>query len=337
MAVGTWSGFNDGIITHITFYEDLTFTSNIEPFTSGTWQLAPGDGFKEEAGGIQLFYKENNRPVFTIGTFYKEPSPLPDAEADQSDLTLSVHTRQDPWTLRKLPPEQLELLVDKGANQIIGIWDSKSTRSLSGADTTTHIQTGYSLTVKEDGTFTMMADKKITGTWTANGTTPVNGHSRYKYLFTYPGCGKNGDAVTIIPESGTLSFAFKQGNGYTYLHFAQYSEDRWKDYLSGPDLLTGSYVSKKIIRYDESGQSMEEPEASYRLTIREDGTVEGTLHKDVSGTWFYDDILFGEGHRYIFRMDHTPPEQSSVRSNDGTLVFDTKLDGEHVEIYFYPE
>ena len=339
VAVGTWSGIVDGKVLSVTLNEDLTFTSNIETYPSGTWQLAPGDGFW--VGSVQLFYKDKSgQSVFDLGYFSNTPSYVPDIEEELPDWEMILYPPRgnDMWQLRKVQPELLQPLLDKGGDHIIGIWDSKSTRSLSGADTTTHIQTGYSLTVKEDGTFTMMADKKITGTWTANGTTTVKGHSRYQYLFTYPGCGKNGDGVAIIPESGTLSFPFKQGNRYTYLHFAQYSEDQWEDYLAGPDLLTGSYASRKIVRYDkETGAATEMPETGYRLTIREDGTVEGTLHKDVSGTWFYDDILFGEGHRYIFRMDHTPPEQSSMRNNDGTLVFDTKIDGEHVVIYFYPE
>ena len=338
VAAGTWSGINDGKITYITLNEDQTFTSNIETYPSGTWQLAPGDGL--DIGTVQLFYKDKNgSSTYDFLCFRDEPYYTPDVEEELLDLELVLYPpySNDQWYHRKLQPELLQPLLDQGGNHIIGTWNSKRKVSYMG-DTTRENWTGHTLTVREDGTFTIAADISVSGTWTANGTTFTNGKKCHKYLFSYPGCGKNGDDVTIISESGNLSFAYKQGKTYIYLYFVQYNDAQWADFLAGPDLLPGNYVSRKIIRYNkETGEAAEEPETGYTLTIKEDGTVAGTLHKPVTGTWFYDDIVFGEGHRYIFRMDHTPPWQSSMRKSDGVLEFDTKIDGEHVVIYFYPE
>ncbi len=338
VAAGTWSGIVDGKVLFITLNEDLTFTSNIETYPSGTWQLAPVD--VSDIGTVQLFYEDQNgRPLFDLGHFRDGIYYNPDVEEDLLDLELVLYPPygNDMWYFRKLQPEMLQPLLDQGRTPIIGTWDSKRKVSLM-RDGTTEVWTGHTLTVKEDGTFTITADISVSGTWAPNGTTLVDGNKCYKYLFTYPGCGKNGDDVTIFPESGNLHFSCKQGKTYIHLYFAQYDEAQWTDYLAGPSLLPGNYVSQTIIRHDkETGEAAEEPEAGYTLTIREDGTVTGMLHKAVTGTWRYDDIIFGEGHRYIFRMDHTPPEQSSMRKLDGTLEFDTKIDGEHVVIYFYPQ
>jgi len=337
VAAGTWSGIVDGKVLFITLNEDLTFTSNIETYPSGTWQLAPVDAL--DIGTVQLFYKDQNgRSLFDLGHFRDEIYYNPDVEEELLDLELVLYPPygNDMWYFRKLQPEMLQPLLDQSKTPIIGTWDSKRKVSLM-RDGTTEIWTGHTLTVKEDGTFTLTADIPVSGTWAPNGTTLVDGNKRYKYLFSYPGCGKNGDDVTISPESGNLHFSCKQGKTYIHLYFAQYDEAQWADFLAGPDLLPGSYISKKLIRYDEAGQAAEEVQTGYNLTIKEDGTVTGMLHKNVSGTWTYDDLATEGGHRYIFRMDHTPPEQSSVRKGDGTLVFDTKIDGEHVVIYFYPE
>jgi len=341
VAPGTWSCIQSGKILSLTLNPDQTFSSNIEAFPSGTWQLSPPDGGDDGHGvcTIQLFYKdENGQSVFELGVFFDGASNIPGVEADLPDLDLVIYNRNnDMWHFRKLQPEQLQPLLDRGENAIIGTWDSKSTRSFIGEDTAPHIQTGYTLTINEDGTFTMMADRKVSGTWIFDESSTSGSGEAHHYLFTYPGSSKRGERITYYPQSGNLSFCYKAGK-VIYLTFAHYSDAQWADFLAGPALLPGSYVSQKIVRYDkQTNLGTEEPETGYRLTINEDGTVTGTLHKDVSGIWFYEDTIPGEGHRYIFRMDHTPPEQSSQRNSDGTLVFDTKIDGEHVIIYFYPE
>ena len=338
VAVGTWSGINGGKITYITLNEDLTFTSNIETFPSGTWQLAPGGGLG--VGSVQLFYTdENGRHVSDLGYFDDELSYIPDVEADMPDLemVLNAPRSNDMWCLRKLQPELLQPLMDKGSGMIVGTWDSKSIRSFAGEDTATHIQTGYTLTVNDDGTFTMMADKQVNGTWVTDGSSTSGGNVYYNYLFTYPGSAKSGERIALYPNSGELSFCYK-AEKVKYVNFVQYNENQWAAFLEGPNLLPGSYVSGKIVWYDKNtGDPREEIQTDYTLTIGEDGTVMGMLHKPVSGTWFYDDLLTEGGHSYIFRMDHTPPEQVSTRKDDGMLIFDTKIDGEHAVIYFYPE
>ena len=332
IVVGTWSGIKDGTINSITFHEDHTFTSNIEPFTSGTWRLCPA-GSNFGVGGIQLFYQENGRSVFDVATFFPQAPWFPDAEDDQLGFGLSS-PRFVP--LRKLSPERLQTVIDTQHLPIVGTWDSKSKRSYL-KDEITHIWTGHTLTVHEDGTFTLAADIQLSGTWKFTGFSGSGDSMSYNYLFTYPSSGSKNNIVTVSANSTELSFAYNPGTTATYLYFARYTEEEWDHYLAGPDLLPGNYVSKKIVRSDKSGQNTEEDETGYTLTINEDGTVTGTLHKNVSGIWFYLNKSPNGGHWYVFRMDHTPPEQLSERNNDGTLVFDTKIDGEHVEIYFYPE
>ena len=332
IVVGTWSGIKDGTINSITFHEDQTFTSNIEPFTSGTWQLCPADS-NSGVGGIQLFYQENGRSVFDVATFIPQAPWFPDAEDDQLGFGLSG-PRFVP--LRKLSPERLQTIIDTQRLPIVGTWDSKSKRSYL-KDEITHIWTGHTLTVHEDGTFTLTADIPLSGTWKFTGFSGSGDSMSYNYLFTYPSSGSKNNIVTVSANSTELSFAYNPGTTTTYLYFARYTEEEWDHYLAGPDLLPGNYVSKKIVRSDKSGQNTEEDETGYTLTINEDGTVTGTLHKNVSGIWFYLNKSPNGGHWYVFRMDHTPPEQLSERNNDGTLVFDTKIDGEHVVIYFYPK
>lgn len=335
VAAGTWSGIAEGKVLYITLDQDQTFTSNIDTFPSGTWQLAPGDS--SELGGLQLFFESAGKQVSALCVFLTDVSDPPDVEAAQLGIMLEIITPSKSWSLWKLQPEQLQPLLATGENAIIGTWNSKSTRSYIGDDTTSHIQTGYTLTVNSDGTFTMLADKQISGTWIFN-ESGTSGSNVYYYLFTYPGSSKKGEQITFYPQSGELSFCYKLDKP-VYVSFAQYSQEQWDDFLAGPSLLPGDYVSTKLVRYDkQTSQATEETQTGYTLTIKEDGTVTGTLHKPVSGTWFYDNVLSEEGgHRYIFRMDHTPPEQSSVREDDGTLVFDTKIDGEHVVIYFDPQ
>lgn len=337
--VGTWAGFNDGEITYITLNSDQTFTSNMEPYLSGSWQLAPADAF--DVASIQLFYTdETGRYTFELGHFSSELSYFPDVEAELPDLQLVLYPQysNDMWNFRKLQTELLEPLMDEGRERIVGTWDSKRTESFLKENLGSRIWTGHTLTIREDGTFTMMADETVEGTWVPNGIVRNNDRKIYHYLFTYPGCGRNGDDVTFCADhSGDLHFSYKQGKTYTHLYFAQYDEAQWADFLAGPDLLPGNYVSQKIVRYDEAGQAIEEPETGYTLTIKDDGTVTGMLHEPVSGTWFYRDLSPTGGHRYSFSMDHTSVTTESERMDDGTFVFTTKIDGERVVIYFFPE
>ena len=331
IVVGTWSEIKDGVINSITFHEDQTFTSNIEPFTSGTWQLCPADS-KSGAGGVQLFYQKNGRSTFAVASFYPHAPWFPDSEDDQLAFCLSSPHF---GPLRKLPQELLQAVIDAQHLPIVGTWDSKCKRSYL-KDEITHIWTGHTLTVHEDGTFTLAADIQLSGTWKFTGFSGSGDSMVYNYLFTYPSSGSRNNVVSVSANSTELSFAYNPGTTTTYLYFARYTKEEWDHYLAGPDLLPGNYVSKKIVRSDEAGQSIEEDETGYTLTINEDGTVTGTLHKDVSGSWFYLNKSPNGGHWYVFRMDHTPPEQLSERNSDGALVFDTKIDGEHVVIYFYP-
>jgi len=331
-AVGMWTNILANKIIYTTLNSDWTFTANwgSGEFT-GKWQPAPGSGAPSEIGGIQLYYTENKKPMMLHGGISGSVG-TEEGSGQTGGLTLWLQMQNHyVRNFKNIPSEELQTMIQAGNQVILGTWDSKSQRTYAGDDTKRYIVTDYSLTVEDDGNYTLMTDRQIRGTWTLE---ECNGFGQYRYSFSNPG----GDPFDVTLSSGELSFVYRTQSKYvTYLSFVRYDESQWASYLAGPELLPGSYVSRKVTWTDkDSGLPMEREETGYRLNILPDGTVTGTLHQNVTGTWFYNNLV-EEGHSYIFRMDHTPPEQLSIRKQNGTLEFETRIDGQWFTIYFYPQ
>lgn len=330
IALGTWSNISSNQIIYITLLSDWTFTGCWGGSErSGTWLLSPSSG---SLCGLQIFYSENGKNIMCHGGLEGRPVNNQDSEQNPDACSLWIQTSKHyAQSFRKIPQEELLPIMNAGNQVILGTWDSKSVRTYAGNDTKRYLVTDYTLTVNEDGTFTLVTDRRISGTWILR---ECNGFDKYSYTFT----SSAGDTYEVSCSGGELSFGYRTQSKYTtYLSFVQYDEDQWTAYLAGPELLPGNYASRKITWKDkDSGEPMEREETGYRLTILPDGTVTGILHQPVTGTWFYNNLV-DEGYSYIFWMDHTPPEQLSIRKEDGTLEFETRINSEMVTIYFDPQ
>lgn len=338
--LGTWSVTHGGHLYFFTLNADRTFTGNLGEEVSGQWLMLPDDesgGFG--IGGCLLAHEQNGKMATAIGSTIMIESSPGMAEIDAYALMhLKPNSDTTELTFKKITDAELEATQNalaEAPSVIIGTWDSKTVYEWDGKNSTPRIFLDHSLTVREDGTFTLALDRQITGTWSVNGASFSDGVTSYSYKFSYP-TAKGSETVSFNTWYDEVTFLYRDARGYSNLiSFAKLSEEDRNRILIGPELLPGEYISEKTVYYDSSlKQDVETPETRYTISIFEDGTYTVVLDETVSDQWFFSDLYPGNAHTYAFR--HKGSQYESQRLEDGTLVFHCRISGKHLTIYFRP-
>ena len=245
LLVGPWQSSrvdNVGVIDErvtqdysITFAEDGTFTAQLDKERSGTWALNdiyPGDyisvSYALTFDGVEDSVHASVSPSGELTFGYSK---------DQNSYT-SIHFLQ--MTEEKMAEREA---VRARAEQVIaGTWTSESlyTSNRNGENGQWEERPGYTITIREDGTFTASLDQEYTGTWSwqypdfyvmdEQGYQP---YVNYDYTLTFDGVDTGSKRIyCCLRSSGTadlysddpglyrsLSIIAQDENSHTQLDF----------------------------------------------------------------------------------------------------------------------
>lgn len=337
--LGTWAVVHGGNLYSFTLNPDYTFTGNLSQPISGQWAMMPDeDSGGSGIGGCLLYYEQDGTMVSAPGfslVFGTTPG-MPEID-DFVQIHLKPNKNTPSLIFSKTDEAQLSALssaLAEAPGKILGTWPSKTNLQWNGTNFIPHIALDYTLTVREDGTFTLALDKQIQGTWRVSTVTiNPNGSTSYSYLFDSP-TAQSSETVTFHSQSNVLSFAHRDEQGYSNrISFAHLTQEQRESLLQGPTLLPGEYVSEKMVRYDSTiQQDVETPATDYTITIFEDGTYTAMLDEEVTDRWFFYDLHSEGGHVYRFIAGRS--EYESRRMDDGTLAFGYDIDGTFYTIHF---
>ena len=205
MPLGTWTSTHEEESSQsgsrvatseysVTLLEDGTYTGFIGEDIQGNWVL------------VRIFYGDDGKPY---AYHYDLRSP---GAASADSLVITVHEGQvnhveyrvsDVGYSRRIYLEQYtqqELeAIQSGPSLPVGEWTS---HSVTWGSTQQQVQTAeYTLSLREDGTFTAQLDTALQGTWYFDHYDPGNG---WYYRFAFPGQS--------------------QDHGYQYLYLSQSQE-----------------------------------------------------------------------------------------------------------------
>lgn len=340
--LGTWSVTYDGKLYYFTLNQDRTFTGNLSEEVSGQWLMLPDEdcgGFG--IGGCLMFYEHNGEMITTTGSTIVFGSSPGMAEIDSyASLDMKPTPDSEALSFRKVTADELNTMrtaLEEAPSKIIGTWDSTIIHEWDGKNRTPRIFLDHPLTVREDGTFTLSLDQQITGTWTVHSTDVTNeAVAYYYYKFHYP-TAEDSEGATYNSLHNTISFSYRDKQGFVQsISFTNLTEEKREQLLKGPELLPGEYVSEKTVYYDSSIKQDVETEATgYTLSIFEDGTYTVELDETVSDQWFFSNLYTDNGHTYAFR--HKGSQYESQRLEDGTVIFNCRINGKYMSIYFLPK
>jgi len=288
---GIWAAVDDGIVRTLTLLEDGTFDYSGE--FSGSWHLLYEEWNDWHCVDILLQYALNGETVadylrVQIGQTNKpleavlnNPSPRGDMNMYQYSLEF---TKMEPEKVARLKADT-EAAQAEGREKLLGTWNSQAVGNFvyDGMKYTEQLNNSYSVTFREDGTFTARLDKEHTGIWKY--TKVINdggGGFNYYYELTYD------DGSEAI----SLSAHFYEGSGLSLSegyngHSVTYEFQRSEDLATGQQMLCGSWASRSAEIVDSNGLVDEWNETGYSLTFHEDGTVSGIMEQAVSGIWVY--------------------------------------------------
>lgn len=190
----------------LTVREDGTFTLSLDRDIQGTWSF---DSVGYSNGAIGYAYR-------------------PDYSSSQGNESLSFNTRYNrvtfhyrddtqgyvhPITFARLTDQEMETFL-QGPELLPGEYVSEKIVRFD-SETQTNVETpenGYTITVSEDGTYTVTLDETVSGEWFFTDLHPDGGHT---YLFNHKGSQYQSQRM----EDGTLAFTCRIGGKYVTVHF----------------------------------------------------------------------------------------------------------------------
>ena len=335
--LGTWGGMANGSVYYVTLNPDGTFEGDIGGERSGQWLRTAGkeDGARGN-GGCMLYFEKDGKMKNVLGEwldFGEARGEVPNVDVL---MNLYLGDRRDTVSIRRMTAEDVSALYEmkEEAGEIIqGSWKSKNIYAFDGSNHTPYIFLDRELTIREDGTFTLVLDETIEGTWIFDSASGSGDRVRYSYLFNYPNAPRDLATVTYSSWSGELSFLYNDGKYSHYIGFQNLTQEQREYFLQGPDRIPGTYVSEKIVFTDKAtGEETETVETGYTITISEDGTYTAELDEPITDQWFFWDLDPEGGHTYAFRVKGSQYESSLTE--DGRLIFMYRIGGKFCYIHF---
>ena len=211
--VGTWVTNENGQIYTMTLNEDRTFTADFGEEISGIWQLRfPHVSGGYRYGGLTLSYELNGETVTTTDTGFdlgREDTTIEEFIANYFYIGAHINEEIGYSQFQKMNEEQIRKLqeaLDKGNDMILGDWTSttKNVFHYDGSDSEKTEVTGYSISFREDGTFTLKLDEEKSGTWAFSKADVDDWSTSYSYVLTFEGEDEQKYPYLYVPESGPM-------------------------------------------------------------------------------------------------------------------------------------
>ena len=331
---GTWASGSGGSIQTLTLREDGTFDYNGE--FQGSWHLR-----------FNLY--DTTYYTYAILHYTQEGETMTIA----MDIPLSINP-DDPleaifyypytpygylylngenYTFTKADPEeiaQMEAALAEGRSKLPGSWNSilLETYYFNPYRHEGSISPDYTITFREDGTFTAQLDQERTGTWMFLDVVQSDSSITYNYELAYDNA----------PDVEYLQGYFRDG----VFSLSESYDDFTADYTFRAegstlpqevvDSLCTDWRSRTVSTYTyATGEQNDWKETGFHFTFREDGTVTGFAEKDRVGVWCYfwtRTLDYGEGN--------TSSQQIYYVQFDGDpVIYQVSiLDGDYMSISF---
>lgn len=334
---GTWGGMTNGTVCYVTLNPDGTFEGDLGGPCSGQWLRMPGkeDGARAN-GGCMLYFEKDGKMMTVLGEWLDYGAARGEAPNVDVQLILFSGNSTDTMGISRMTADEVDALYgmkEEAGKMILGSWKSKNVYAFDGTNHTPYIFLDRELTIREDGTFTLVLDEKTEGTWIFDQASGSGDRVSYSYRFIYPNAPKDLATVTYSAWSGELNFLYNDGKYSHYIGFENLTQEQREYFLKGPDRLPGTYVSEKVVFTDKgTGEEIETVETGYTITISEDGTYTAELNEPIADQWFFWDLAPEGGHTYAFRVKGSQYE--SRLTEEGVLIFMHRIDGKFCNIYF---
>lgn len=294
--IGTWGAKSNTGYLSLTFREDRTVSGNLGTEFEGTWQLMPmTDTYGIPYCGIYIMYTQDGEEAIQKASIFQELYPSEELSIEDFQpkiIRMNIGAERlefEPMDLAEIAAQ--DAAFQDAAAKILGTWTSKylSEEDYVSDLNLAQLNTGYSITFLEDGTFTASIGQEYSGTWRVHSASGTPDNPSYHYVITIPQTWRNFNC-RLKSRPGGLELSIGNIIQEKNTFFARYSPEQMDNFVSGVPLLVGTWTGSYI---------------DYSITFLEDGTFTGMLDQEISGTWGYrgyhpDDDF----HSYWVESDH---------------------------------
>lgn len=314
----SWVCIEDEDTYTLTLNPDHSFTMDLDPEISGTWHItalfASGSSAENASAYIKLKlhypsgdgYEVIESSIYLGGTDQSMEELA--AYLDESHINLYVEALETSLSFEKMSAEELETYykaAEEGKAKVVGDWTSKliETSNYETDEEGSVINTDYSVTFAEDGTFTAKLEEELTGTWSLDDVDVFGDYENYYYRISIDGQDSSWSANADSGGNNVYLYYY-DGDVQTTIKLGRLSEEDKAKLAEAPQQLIGVWNCTTQSWYDEIKMEYVSEEATGSMTFREDGTFTLILDKEYTGTWYFSDYSADRGFEYSAKFDH---------------------------------
>lgn len=340
----TWAAANNGQVYTLVLNEDGTFDFSGQ--FQGTWHLRPAitDTYSGSNCDVLLSFSRDGEQVtehMNVQLGYE------DVTMEEYILYYNTHQAYMYWEndylyMTKMEPEEiaeLEVALAEGKEKIIGTWNSLSAdKYIHNGESTRWIDTSKSIEFRQDGTFTAYLETEKEGTWTFQNASVNSPDVYYAYELQYANHPEVTQIYCTVENDNYLDLN-EIYDGYTMgYEFRNAAVSADEDSTLA---LTGTWTSTSTdIYYYDSRLSEYMQNYANTLTFHEDGTVEGVMDGEKTGTWLqtkkytseYSDGTVYHSYTYLLQFDGEAEAKNVHCGNSGSMSI-SEVYKDHSENY----
>ena len=260
----------------VTFHEDGTFTASMDKEYTGTWKF---DEASLTGDSVSYYYDMEIDGVSSYVYAYIDYDGELSIHGSDDNASYTVYLKQ----MTQEEKDQLAAENEKAKTAILGDWTSYSINQ----DENMFSDTGYTITFRDDGTFTTNLEEGSTGSWeleTVDVMDELNIFYRYKLTID----GYSGRVNTYLRVGEDLTIGLYGDSTSRNIDFDQFTAEELARIEDAPKVIVGTWTGKELTWYNPETQKRETlRKETHTITVNEDGTFTSTLPGMTSGTWTF--------------------------------------------------
>ena len=260
----------------VTFHEDGTLTASMDKAYTGTWKF---DEASLTGDSVSYYYDMEVDGVSSYVYAYIDYDGELSIHGSDDNASYTVYLKQ----MTQEEKDQLAAENEKAKTAILGDWTSYSINQ----DENMFSDTGYTVTFRDDGTFTTNLEEGSTGSWeleTVDVMDELNIFYRYKLTID----GYSGRVNTYLRVGEDLTIGLYGDSTSRNIDFDQFTAEELARIEDAPKVIVGTWTGKELTWYNPETQKRETlRKETHTITVNEDGTFTSTLPGMTSGTWTF--------------------------------------------------
>lgn len=259
-----------------TFHEDGTFTASMDKEYTGTWKF---DEARLTGDSVSYDYDIEIDGVTSYVYAYIDYEGELSIHGSDGNVSSVIYLKQ----MTQEEKDQLAAENEKAKTAILGDWTSYSINQ----DENMFSDTGYTITFRDDGTFTTNLEEGSTGSWELEVVDVMDEQNIfYRYKLTID--GYSGRVNTYLQVGEDLTIGLYGDSTSRNIDFGQFTAEELARIEDAPKVIVGTWTGKELTWYNPETQKRETArKETHTITVNEDGTFTSTLPGMTSGTWTF--------------------------------------------------